>query len=70
MAEAVKPKCGGIFSPAMQYGANFVAVGGFLFFGENDFGGSGITKIRRYFLGGNAIRRYVFGGKRFLVFRR
>ena len=37
LAEAVKPK----------YGGNFSAVGGFLFFGGNDFGGGGKTKIWR-----------------------
>ena len=36
-AEEVKPK----------YGGNFSAVGGFLFFGGNDFGGGGKTKIWR-----------------------
>ena len=44
MAEAVKPKYGGIFSAVLQYGGNFVAVGGFSFFGGNDFGGSGKPK--------------------------
>ena len=28
-----------------KYGGNFSAVGGFLFFGSNDFGGGGKTKI-------------------------
>ena len=31
----------------MPYGGNFSAVGGFSFFGGNDFGGDGITKIWR-----------------------
>ena len=31
----------------MPYGANFSAVGGFSFFGGNDFGGGGKTKIWR-----------------------
>ena len=57
LAEAVKPKYGDIFSAVMQYGGNFLAVGGFSFFGGNDFGENGKTKIWRYFFGGNAIRR-------------
>ena len=32
------------FSAVMQYGGNFLAVGGFSFFGGNDFGGSGKPK--------------------------
>ena len=44
LTEAVKPKYGGIFSAVLQYGGNFVAVGGFSFFGGNDFGGSGKPK--------------------------
>ena len=43
LTEAVKPKCGGVFSAVMQYGGNVLAVGGFSFFGGNDFGG------RRYY---------------------
>ena len=35
LAEAVKPKYGGIFSAVMQYGCNFLAVSGFSFFGGN-----------------------------------
>ena len=31
----------------MPHGGNFSAVGGFLFFGGNDFGGGGKTKIWR-----------------------
>ena len=31
----------------MPYGGNFLAVGGFSFFGGNDFGGGGKTKIWR-----------------------
>ena len=57
MVEALKPKYGGIFSAVMQYGGNFLAVGDFSFFGGNDFGGIGKTKIWRHFFGGNAIRR-------------
>ena len=41
----------------MPYGGNFSAVRGFLFFGSNDFGGGGKTKVWRYCFGGNAIRR-------------
>ena len=33
LAEAVKPKYGGIFLAVMQYGGNFLAVSGFSFFG-------------------------------------
>ena len=33
----------------MQYGGKFLAVGGFSFFGGNDFGESGRTKMWRYF---------------------
>ena len=44
LAEAVKPNYGGIFSAVMQYGGNFLAVGGFPFFGGNDFGGRGKPK--------------------------
>ena len=43
----------------MQYSGNFLAVGGFSFFGGNDFDGSGETNMWRYFSGGNAIRRYI-----------
>ena len=39
LAEAVKPKYSGIFSAVMQYGGIVLAVGGFSFFGGNDFGG-------------------------------
>ena len=35
LAEAVKPKYGGIFSAVMQYGGNVLAVGGFSFCGGN-----------------------------------
>ena len=38
------------------------------FFGGNDFGGSRKTKIWRYFFGGNAIRRQIFGPRRFRHF--
>ena len=31
----------------MPYGGNVSAVGGFSFFGDNDFGGGGKTKIWR-----------------------
>ena len=43
LAEAVKPKYGGIFSAVMLHGGNVLAVGGFSFFGGNTFGG------RRYY---------------------
>ena len=42
-AEAVKPKYGGNFSAVMPYRGNVSAVGGFSFFGGNDFGGGGKT---------------------------
>ena len=41
----------------MQYGGNFLAVGGFSFFGGSDFSGGSKTEIWRSFFGGNAIRR-------------
>ena len=44
-AEAVEPKYGGNLSAVMPYGGNISAVGGFSFFGNNDFGGGGKTKI-------------------------
>ena len=47
LAEAVKPKYGGIFSAVMQYGGNVLAVGGFSFFGGNNLAVGGITKIWR-----------------------
>ena len=47
LAEAVKPKHGGIFSAVMQYGGNVLAVGGFSFFGGNTLAVGGITKIWR-----------------------
>ena len=47
LAEAVKPKYGGIFSAVMQYGGNVLAVGGFSFFGGNTLAVGGITKIWR-----------------------
>ena len=43
LAESVKPEYGGIFSAVVQYGGNALVVGGFPFFGGNDFGG------RRYY---------------------
>ena len=45
--EPVKQKCVGSFSAVMPYGGNVSAVGGFSFFGGNDFGGGGKTKIWR-----------------------
>ena len=39
LAETVEPRYGGIFSAVLQYGGNVLAVGGFSFFGGNDFGG-------------------------------
>ena len=35
LAEAVKPKYGGIFSAVMQYKGHFLAISGFSFFGGN-----------------------------------
>ena len=45
LAEAVKAKYGGKFSAVMPHGGNFLAVGGFSFFGGNNVGGGGKTKI-------------------------
>ena len=36
---------GGTFGEVMPYGGNFLAVGGFSFFGGNDFVGEGKTKV-------------------------
>ena len=47
LAEAVKPKYGGIFSAVMQYGGNVLVAGGFSFFGVNTSAVGGITKILR-----------------------
>ena len=47
LAEAVKPKYGGIFSAVRQYGGNVLAVGDFSFFGGNTVAVGGITKIWR-----------------------
>ena len=47
LAEAVKPKYGGIFLAVTQYGGNVLAVGGFSFFGGNTLAVGGITKIWR-----------------------
>ena len=47
LAEAVKPKYGGIFSAVMEYSGNVLAVGGFSFFGVNTLAVGGITKIWR-----------------------
>ena len=65
LAEAVKPKHGGIFSAVMPYGGNFSAVRGFSFFGGNDFGGGGKTKY-----GDNFSTVIPYGGERFFVFWR
>ena len=46
----------------MQYGGNFLAVGGFSFFGGNDFGGSGKRKYGGIF---SAVMQY--GGIFFAV---
>ena len=54
LTEAVKPKYIDIFSAVMQYGGNVLAVGGFLFFGGNDFGG------RRYYQN-MAVNRHITG---------
>ena len=59
-----------LFLVVMQYGGNVLVIGVFLFLGGNDFGGSGKTKIWYNCFGGNAIRRNVYGGKRFFVFPR
>ena len=45
--EAVKPNYRGNVSAVMPYGYNISAVGGFSFFGGNDSGGGGKTKIWR-----------------------
>ena len=45
LAEAVKPKYGGILSAVMQYGGNVLAVGGFSFVGGKTLAVGGITKI-------------------------
>ena len=42
LAEAVKPKHGGIFSAVMQYGGNVLAVSGFSIFGGNSLAVGGI----------------------------
>ena len=47
MAEAIKPKYGGTFSPVKQHGGKVLAVGGFTFFGGNTLVLGGIPKIRR-----------------------
>ena len=47
LAEAVKPKYGGIFSVIMQYGGNVLAAGVFPFFGGNTSAVGGIAKIWR-----------------------
>ena len=47
LAEAVKPKYGGIFSAVMQYGGKVLAVGGFSFFGGNTLALGGMTEIWR-----------------------
>ena len=54
----------------MPYGGNFFAVGGFLVFDGNDFGGSGKQKYGGIFA---AVMKYggnFFGGRRFFIFRR
>ena len=43
LAEAVKPKYGGIFTAVMQYGGNVLAVGDFSFFTGNTLAVGGIT---------------------------
>ena len=64
----------------MQYGGNFLAVGGFSFFGGSEFGGSGELKSGGIFSavmqhGGNCLAVMqnggnFFGGKGFFVLRR
>ena len=44
---AVKPKDGGNVWAGMPYGGICSAVGGFSFFGGNDFGGGGKIKVWR-----------------------
>ena len=51
MAEAVKPKHGGIFSVVLQYGGNFLAVGVF-HFSAVTMAEAVKTKTWRYFFGG------------------
>ena len=51
----------------MLYGGNFLAVGGFLVFGGNDFGGSGKPKYSGVFsavmqYGGNCLAVMPYGG--------
>ena len=62
-----KPKCGVFFSAVMQYGGNFLAVGGFSFFGGEDFGESGEPKYGGIFsavmqYGGNCMAVMRYGG--------
>ena len=50
----------------MQYGGNFLAVGGFSFFDGNDFGGSGKPKCGGFFsavmqYGGNCLAVMQYG---------
>ena len=47
MAEAVKPRYGGIFSSILQYGGNDSAVGDLSFFGGKTLAVGGITTIWR-----------------------
>ena len=44
LAEPVIPKYGGVVWAVTQYGGNVLAVGGFSYFGGNDFDGSGKPK--------------------------
>ena len=54
LAEAVKPKCGGVVSAVMQYGGTVLVVGGLSFFGGNDFGG-------RWYYQNMAVNRHITG---------
>ena len=53
----------------MPYGDNLQAVGGFSFFGGNDFGGSGKPKYGGIFSALMAYGGNFFGVARFFVFR-
>ena len=53
----------------MQYGGNFLAVGGFSFSAVTTLAKE-VNQNMAVFFGGNAIRWFFFVGKRFFVFRR
>ena len=52
----------------MQYGGNFLLVGGFSFFGGNDFGGSGKPKYGGIFSAVMQYGGYFFAVSAFLFF--